>query len=132
MDDAVAWILKNHPEEYVGMSAENNVGDFQFSAIIQAHSDDLSWATREGRERITKEYAKKHNLEVGTFDYTKFDEVVNAKHDDIVQDLTAQGLILKEHVDTSLCMKPVKKEQPVKRGLVLSDSEVENPNMELS
>ncbi len=69
IDDAIQWVLKNHPEEYIGMEVESNVGDILFSAIPQAYDNSGKnlWATYKGREQLVREMAAAQNYEVGEF-----------------------------------------------------------------
>lgn len=69
LDETIQWMLKNHPEEYIGMYVESNVGDMMLSAIPQAYDNSGKnlWATYKGREQLIREIAAAQNYEVGEF-----------------------------------------------------------------
>lgn len=87
IDEAEEWILKNHPEEYLSMCAKNNIGDFLIGAIPQAYGEEKEWMTREGREKITKQFAKVNGFEVSDFDYDKSDSLLKENEDWIKEKL---------------------------------------------
>jgi hypothetical protein len=93
IDEAEAWILKNYPEEYISMCAKNNIGDFLIGAIPQAYGEEKEWMTREGREKITRQFAKVNGFEVGEFDYDKSDELLKENEDIIKEKLDELKLL---------------------------------------
>ncbi len=117
LDEAEAWILKNHPEEYISMCSKNNIGDFSWGAIPQAYDEgSLRWATRKGREEITREYAERNGFELGKFNYEKADYFMKKNHDKIAKQLEEQGLSLKES------RVPSKSENEVMRKAAMMES----------
>jgi hypothetical protein len=83
-----AWVLKNHPEAYIGHHIYNNIGDFSILSVPQAHAEsirDKSWATREGREAIVRKYAEQMHLEVGDFDYSEIDAYISEHYDEVAK-----------------------------------------------
>lgn len=102
IEDAEVWLIKNHPEEWIGHSVVVSNGDLLFSAIPQTYDDDSDktrWNTREGREEIAREAAghleslnpEVGKVEVGKFDWSELDRLTTEKHDWIAALLAKQG-----------------------------------------
>ncbi len=102
LEDAQVWLMKNHPQEWIGHSVSVSNGDLSFGAIPQAYdesNDKIRWNTREGREEIIREQAKYMEswypevgkVEVGTFDWSELDRLTAEKHDEIAASIAKQG-----------------------------------------
>lgn len=76
LDDARKWVLRNHPEEYIGMCVKVNNGDFIAGAILQAYGDG-NFETCALREEYIKREAKKLGISPDSLVFS-WEEVKNA------------------------------------------------------
>ena len=81
LDEADQWVMKNHPAQYLGCSITSNISDFYCCAIPSYYGfgSEHDYTTRQGREALTREYAKSHGLEVGEFTYDLLDKVIEER-----------------------------------------------------
>lgn len=104
LNDAEIWMLKNHPGQLQGFSASTTSGDFRMTAIPSSHNyPDGQFETRKGRELYAAERAKELGVELGKFDYSKADVIINKQHDlQLETEQLTSGLSNAQNSDLSL------------------------------
>lgn len=98
------WMIQNHPGQLQGMSISTSSGDFHLTPVPSTGNyPDGQFENRAAREIYAKEQAAKFGVEVGKFDYSKADAVLNKKAElvnktnqltDTVNNLQVDDLVL--------------------------------------
>lgn len=78
-DDAMKWMLKNHPEEAISFVYSTNTGNFNLQPSIDTMTEKSYLGTRGEREDYVKEMGAKLGIEVGKFDYREADKALSGK-----------------------------------------------------
>ncbi|MBO5434378.1 hypothetical protein J6A31_00955 [bacterium] len=77
IDDGVKWMLENRPAQYMGMSVYASCGDMLCTAVPCPEYEKGLYETRQGREKYAKMEAERLGVNVGEFDYSLADSILN-------------------------------------------------------
>lgn len=82
LDEGYKWMIENHPAQLMGCSISTSSGDFRFGAVPCNEYGTGYYETRRNREKYAKKEAERLGCQLGIFDYSIADAILN-KEDDI-------------------------------------------------
>ena len=80
IETAEKWVLENHPDYYIGMSASKQCpsGEFSFGAVPSVGNYPQGmWETWAGRRQYVKSQAEKMDCQLGAIEHDRKGDVIN-------------------------------------------------------